>query len=203
MKLPKTTLILILLALGLSGFVYFYEIQGKTQREEVQAQKQQIFSFTEDDIQSLTVKTEDITLNLERNTEAENSRWLLTYPTTEPANDAIVAYLTNLLVKGESDRTLSVPANQRAEFGLEQPLATININLKNQKTHQLILGKPDFNNRFLYAQADAATPENDNINVLLVSKDFANAVNRELSEWQPPKDTSEDKESPENETIKN
>ncbi|MDB9319949.1 MULTISPECIES: DUF4340 domain-containing protein [Cyanophyceae] len=203
MKLPKTTLILILLALGLSGFVYFYEIQGKTQREEVQAQKQQIFSFTEDDIQSLTVKTEDITLNLERNTEAENSRWLLTYPTTEPANDAIVAYLTNLLVKGESHRTLSVPANQRAEFGLEQPLATININLKNQKTHQLILGKPDFNNRFLYAQADAATPENDNINVLLVSKDFANAVNRELSEWQPPKDTSEDKESPENETIKN
>ncbi|KZL50032.1 hypothetical protein A2T98_09645 [Nodularia spumigena CENA596] len=203
MKLPKTTLILILLALGLSGFVYFYEIQGKTQREEVQAQKQQIFSFTEDDIQSLTVKTEDITLNLERNTEAENSRWLLTYPTTEPANDAIVAYLTNLLVKGESDRTLSIPANQRAEFGLEQPLATININLKNQKTHQLILGKPDFNNRFLYAQADAATPENDNINVLLVSRDFANAVNRELSEWQPPKDTSEDKESPENETIKN
>ncbi|MEA5555287.1 DUF4340 domain-containing protein [Nodularia spumigena] len=203
MKLPRTTLILISLALGLSGFVYFYEIQGKTQREEVKKQQQQIFSFTEDDIQSLTVKTQDITLNLERNTEAENSRWLLTYPTTEPANDAIVAYLTNLLVKGESDRTLSIPANQRAEFGLEQPLATININLKNQKTHQLILGKPDFNNRFLYAQADAATPENDKINVLLVSRDFANAVNRELSEWQPPKDTSEDKESPENETIKN
>ncbi|AVZ29820.1 DUF4340 domain-containing protein [Nodularia spumigena] len=203
MKLPRTTLILISLALGLSGFVYFYEIQGKTQREEVKKQQQQIFSFTEDDIQSLTVKTQDITLNLERNTEAENSRWLLTYPTTEPANDAIVAYLTNLLVKGESDRTLSIPANQRAEFGLEQPLATININLKNQKTHQLILGKPDFNNRFLYAQADAATPENDNINVLLVSRDFANAVNRELSEWQPPKDTSEDKKSPENETIKN
>ncbi|AHJ27982.1 DUF4340 domain-containing protein [Nodularia spumigena CS-584] len=203
MKLPRTTLILISLALGLSGFVYFYEIQGKTQREEVKKQQQQIFSFTEDDIQSLTVKTQDITLNLERNTEAENSRWLLTYPTTEPANDAIVAYLTNLLVKGESDRTLSIPANQRAEFGLEQPLATININLKNQKTHQLILGKPDFNNRFLYAQADAGTPENDNINVLLVSRDFANAVNRELSEWQPPKDTSEDKKSPENETIKN
>ena len=203
MKLPRTTLILISLALGLSGFVYFYEIQGKTQREEVKKQQQQIFSFTEDDIQSLTVKTQDITLNLERNTEAENSRWLLTYPTTEPANDAIVAYLTNLLVKGESDRTLSITANQRAEFGLEQPLATININLKNQKTHQLILGKPDFNNRFLYAQADAATPENDNINVLLVSRDFANAVNRELSEWQPPKDTSEDKKSPENETIKN
>ncbi|MEA5582431.1 DUF4340 domain-containing protein [Nodularia harveyana UHCC-0300] len=203
MKLPKTTLILILLALGLSGFVYFYEIQGKTQREEIKAQRQQIFSFTEDDIQSLTVKTQDITLNLERNTEAENSGWLLTSPTKEPANDAIVSYLTNLLVKGSSDRTLSITPKELDQFGLTQPLATININLKNQQTHQLTLGKVDFNSSFLYAQTDAATPENGNINVLLVSTDFANAVNRELSEWQKPQDTSEVETTPENEKINN
>ncbi|HYW20746.1 MAG TPA: DUF4340 domain-containing protein [Nodularia sp. (in: cyanobacteria)] len=203
MKLPKTTLILILLALGLSGFVYFYEIKGQTQREEVKTQKQQIFSFTEDDIQSLTIKTKDISLNLQRNTESEASQWLLTSPTTEPANDAIVSYLTNLLVKGQSDRTLSTPANQREEFGLDQPLATININLKNQKTHQLILGKPDFNNRFLYAKTDSPSPENGKINILLVSTDFENAVNRELSEWQQPKDRTEDPTTPANETIKN
>lgn len=203
MKLPRTTLILILLALGLGGFVYFYEIQGKTQREEVKTQQQQIFSFTENDIQSLTIKTKDISLSLQRNTESEASEWLLTSPTTEPANDAIVAYLTDLLVKGQSDRTLSTPANQREEFGLNQPLATININLKNQKTHQLILGKSNFNGTFLYAQADSATQENGTINVLLVSTNFENAVNRELSEWQQPEDTSEDRITPEDETIKN
>ncbi|MDB9375473.1 DUF4340 domain-containing protein [Nodularia sphaerocarpa] len=203
MKLPKTTLILILVALGLSGFVYFYEIKGQTQREEVKTQQQKIFSFTEKDIQSLTIKTKDITLNLQRNTEVGNSQWLLTSPTTEPANDAIVAYLTNLLVQGQSDRTLSTPANQLDEFGLDQPLATININLKNQTSHQLIVGKPDFNSRFLYAKTDSATPDNGNVNVLLVSTDFQNAVNRELSEWKQPEDTTEDRTTPENETIKN
>jgi hypothetical protein len=201
MKLPRTTLVLIFLALGLSGFVYFYEIQGRTQREEVKAQNQRIFSFTENDIQSLKVETADITLNLERNTESETSRWLLTSPTTEPAHDAIVAYLTNLLANGQSDRTLSIQPNELEEFGFTQPLATININLKNEQTHQLILGKPDFNRRFLYAKTDTATPENGNINVLLVSTDFQNAVNREFSEWQKPPETNEDETIPEDEII--
>ena len=201
MKLPKTTLILILLALGLSGFVYFYEIRGETQREQVKTQQQQIFSFSEDDIQSLTIKKPDITLNLERNTETESSQWLLTSSTSEPANDGIVAYLTDLLVQGESDRTLSTPANQLGEFGLDQPLATIDITLKNQTTHQLILGKPDFNGRFLYAKTDSTTPENGNVNILLVSTDFQNAVNRDISEWQKPEDPSEAEITPEDETI--
>ncbi|GAX34129.1 DUF4340 domain-containing protein [Nodularia sp. NIES-3585] len=189
MKLPKTTLILVFLALGLGGFVYFYEIRGESQREEVKTQQQQIFSFTEDDIQSLTIKKQDITLNLERNTETENSQWFLTSPTSEPANDAIVAYLTDLLVQGQSDRTLSTPANQLDDFGLNEPLATINIKLKNQTTHQLILGKPDFNRSFLYAKTDSTTPENGNVNIILVSTNFENAVNRELSEWRKPSQT--------------
>ncbi len=198
MKLPRTTLVLIFLALGLGGFVYFYEIQGKTQREQLQAQKQRIFSFTEDEIGSLTIQKQDINLKLERNTPSAQPKWLLTSPTTTPANDASVAYLTNLLVNGKSDRTLEITPNQLEEFGFTQPLATININLKNQKTHQLILGNPDFNSRFLYAQTDDNQEENGKINVKLVSTDFQNAVNRELSEWEQPKDTT-----PEDKPIKN
>ncbi|MFN6571550.1 DUF4340 domain-containing protein [Dendronalium sp. ChiSLP03b] len=186
MKLPRTTLILILLALGLGGFVYFYEIQGATQREEIKEKQQRIFSFTSDDVQSLAVKTQKLTVNLERNSQSDNSKWLLKSPVSEPANDAIVSYLMDLLVQGKSDRTLSIPANQLGEFGLDRPQATINIILKNQKTHQLLLGKPDFNRRFVYARADSAPQPNGNINVLLVSTDFENAVNRDLSEWKQP-----------------
>jgi Domain of unknown function (DUF4340) len=184
MKLPRTTLILVLLALGLGGFVYFYEIRDATQREEVKETQQQIFSFGEDDVQSLTVQTTNNTVVVERNNQSKNPKWLLKSPVSQPANDAIVSYLMDLLVKGKSDRTLSIAANQLGEFGLNQPQATIKINLKNQKTHQLVLGKSDFNRRFIYAQADSATQPNGNINVLLVSTDFQNAVNREISEWQ-------------------
>jgi len=191
MKLPRTTLILILLALGLGGFVYFYEIRGATVREEIKEQKQKIFSFGEDDVQSLTVKTKKITLNLERSPKSSNPKWLIKSPISAPANDAIVSYLMDLLVKGKSDSTLSTPAKELGEFALNQPQAAINITLKNRQSHQLLLGKSNFNGRFLYAQTDPAAKPDGNINVLLVSTDFANAVNRELSEWKQPVDNSQ------------
>lgn len=191
MKLPRTTLILILLALGLGGFVYFYEIRGATVREEIKEQKQKIFSFGEDDVQSLTVKTKKITLNLERSPKSSNPKWLIKSPISAPANDAIVSYLMDLLVKGKSDSTLSTPAKELGEFALNPPQATINIILKNRQSHQLLLGKSNFNGRFLYAQTDPAAKPDGNINVLLISTDFANAVNRELSEWKQPVDNSQ------------
>ncbi|WP_414588482.1 DUF4340 domain-containing protein [Scytonema sp. PCC 10023] len=184
MKLQKTTLILILLALGLGGFVYFHEIKGTPQGEEIKENKQQIFSFKEDDVQSLTVKTKNQTLNLERSGKSDGSKWEIKSPEVAPASNAIVGYLMNLLVEGKSERIISIPANQLTEFSLDQPQATIDIKLKNQKTHQLILGKPDFNRRFMYAQADPPAKPDGNVNVLLVSTDFENAVNRELSEWK-------------------
>ncbi|MFM2061184.1 MAG: hypothetical protein RLZZ507_854 [Cyanobacteriota bacterium] len=184
----RTTLILILLALGLGGFVYFHEIRGSTQREEVKKNQQQIFSFSADDVQSLSIKTKDTTLNLERSDKPEPPKWLIKSPISEPANDAIVSYLMDLLVKGKSENTVSTSPNELSEFGLVQPLATIDIKLKNQQSHKLILGKPNFNNSFLYAQVEPNNTKlennQENTQILLVSKDFANAVNRELSEWK-------------------
>lgn len=182
MKLQRTTIILILLALGLGSFVYFYEIRGATQREEAQ-QRKQIFSFAEKDIQSLTVTTKNSTIILERTTSNAPSNWLIKSPIVAPAANPVVSYLTDLLVKGRVERTLSINSNQLNEFGLAPAQATIEVKLSNQKTYQMLLGKLDFNRRFLYAQIDPTT-SNQNTNVLLVSTDFANAVNRELSEWQ-------------------
>jgi hypothetical protein len=56
--------------------------------------------------------------------------------------------IDELVVKGKSDRAIQVPVAQLQEYGLKQPQATIEVKLKNQTTHQLILGKPDFNRNF-------------------------------------------------------
>lgn len=182
--MKRTTLILLLLALGLGGFVYFYEIRGATQRQEVKENQKQIFSFNADDVQVLNIKTKDITLNLERSDKPKPPKWLIKSPISEPANDAIVSYLMDLLVKGKSEKIIATPVDKINNFGLDEPKATIDIKLKNQQNHQLILGNPNFNKRFLYAQIDPNNASKENIQVLLVSLDFANAVNRELSEWK-------------------
>ena len=180
MKLPKTTLILILLALGLGSFVYFHEIKGKNQQTEIKPQKQKIFAFNADDVQSLTINFKETILQIEKRNTTEKPQWEIKSPISTLANDAIVSYLMDLLVEGKSERTVSVSPTELSEFGLDKPVATIDVKLKNKQSHQLILGKGDFNNQFLYAQADG----NKNMNLLLVSKDFVNAVNRDISEWK-------------------
>ena len=192
MKLQRTTLILLILALGLGGFVYFYEIQGATQRQEAKEQKRQIFSFKEDQVESFTVETQKNTLSFERSNQS-GSKWRMKTPIDTTANDASVSYLLNLLVSGKSDRTFQVPVTQLEDYGLQQPQATIEIKLNNQTTHRLILGKPDFNRSFLYAQADPPAQPNTQVDVLLVSTDFENAVNRSLSEWKQVKQSKDDK----------
>lgn len=179
MKLQRTTLILMLLALGLGGFVYVYEIQGGKQRQEQQANKQELFQFAVDDIQKLTITKPDSKIHLERNSQ-DNPRWLIKSPITEPANSASVSYLTDLLTTATGEKINLNPDTQPPlnEYGLESPTATIDIELKNQNRHQVILGKPNFNDTLIYAQTD------NKQEVFLVSKNFENAVNRQLDEWK-------------------
>lgn len=196
MNLPKSTLILLLLALGLGGFVYFYEIRGATQRQEASSQARQIFAFTEAQVKDLTVKTPTGTLKFERVDKSGQSNWQMKVPSNTPASDASVAYLLDLLAKGKSDRSLSASPSQLSEYGLDRPQATINVTLQNDRTHQLILGKPNFDRSFLYAQADPPAQNTGNVDVLLVSPDFSNAVNRQLSEWKSQNDIKPSTTSP-------
>jgi len=183
MKLQRTTLILLTSALLLGGFVYFYEVQGAPKREVAKTAKQPIFSFKQDQIQSLTIYTSTETLEFERVSKQQTS-WRMKAPKDAPASDAAVAFLLNLLVNGKSDRTITVPTTQRQEYGFDRPFATVRVQLKNQQTHRLVLGKPDFNRSFLYAQADPPSETPDQLPVLLVPIDFEYAVNRPISEWQ-------------------
>ncbi|AKG20525.1 DUF4340 domain-containing protein [Calothrix sp. 336/3] len=197
MKLQRTTIILVLVAIGLGGFVATYEFFLKEQQTVIQTKKQQIFSFSRDDVKSLTVKTTTHTINLERNFTSERPQWLMKSPQKAPANDAIVSYLLDALVKGKTEQRLSVSPNQLAEYGLSKPSATIEVILKNQQKHQISLGKSTFNNSYVYARIDSQTQNQGNIEVLIVSTDFKNAVNREIYEWTQPQTNIQLKPKPE------
>lgn len=195
MKLQRTTWILILLALTLGGVVYFYEVEGGAVREATNTNQKKIFSFEKDAIQALTIKKPDQTLTFERIPERERnkssiSQWQMKTPKDTVASDPAVAFLVNLLVDSKSERTLTVSPTQLSEYGLTQPQATVDVKLKDQKAHQLILGKQDFNGSFLYAQVDPPAKPQEQAKVLLVPLDFENGVNRPLSEWQETKEDS-------------
>ncbi len=188
MKLQWTTWILVFLALGLGGFVYFYETKSAPQQEAATIKERKVFDFDKEQIQSFTIKTPEQLLKFERiqqvGTPASQSPWQMKFPVDTLASDPSVAFLLNLLVSAKSDRTLTVSADEIQQYGLDQPQAIVEVKLKNQQTHQLILGKSNFNNTFLYAQVDPPTDKPQQRQLVLLTKDLENAVKRPLSEWQ-------------------
>ena len=185
MKLQRTTLVLLITATLLGGGVYFSEIQRAQNQEATKTTKEPIFAFKEDQIESVTIYTKTETLEFERvSGKGRTTNWQMKQPKEAPASDAAVAFLLDLLAEGKSDRSFFIPGNQRQEYGLNQPLATVKVQLKNRENHRLILGKPDFNRSFLYAQADLPQQTPGQLKVLLVPIDFDYAVNRPVSEWQ-------------------
>lgn len=183
MKLQRNTVILLVSALVLGGFVYFSETQRTQKQEATKTTKQPIVAFKDDQIQSLTIYTAKDTLEFER-VNGQGANWRMKTPKDAPASDAAVSFLTNLLVEGKSDRSFTIPTNQRQEYGLNQPMATVKIQLKNKENYRLILGRPDFNKSFLYASVNSPAQTLQQLNVLLVPYEFNYAVNRPLSEWQ-------------------
>lgn len=110
--------------------------------------------------------------------------WQMQTPKKTLANDASVAFLLNLVTTSNSQKSFTAPINQLAEYGLDKPVATIDVILQDQKKHRLVLGTPDFNRSAMYAQIDPADKADKAATIHLVSLDFENAVQRPLPEWQ-------------------
>ncbi|MFB2835886.1 hypothetical protein [Floridanema evergladense] len=254
MKLQKSTLILMLVALMFGGIIYIWEVEGRPRREEAKLRENRIFSLEEKDVQSVVLKTKEYKLQFDRvkpqaSSNSTAPKWTVKVlekyqpaetktpePTTEtkdteiktpeltetptkrrrrirqetelseglasafrelmpkqkdevklltemPANEPYVAFLLNELATGKGDRIIADP---RIEDGIDKPLATIEITLKNGEKHQLILGNLNYNSTALYALADPPQQPTKPLNILLVPLNFQNAVNRPLSEWKQP-----------------
>lgn len=188
MKIKPSTFFLVLAALLLGGVVLVVQQQpapksADSSVTETEAEEKPIFEFQEADVQTVALQTQLRSLKFERD---KDGKWQMLEPDKTPADDASVAFLLDLIASGKTSRTLTAPATDREQFGFHQPLATIEVTLKNKETHKLILGEYDFNRSYIYAQADPPAETADQLNVSLVSPNFENAVNRPLAEWKQP-----------------
>ncbi|HAC65323.1 MAG TPA: hypothetical protein DCF68_17790 [Cyanothece sp. UBA12306] len=182
MKLQNTTWSLLITAILLCAGVYLYEVNSQEKQEKLEAQQQSFFDFSAENIQKLTIKTQEKTLEFERNKDKKKP-WKMTQPKQQIANDAVVSFLINLLVTAESDRNFTIPANQKKDYGFDPPSATFKIELDNYTYHQLIVGKSDFKNEFLYAMIDPKNKEESEIEISLVSQDFQTTLDKKVDEW--------------------
>ncbi len=195
MKIQRTPIILLAIAAVLGGAVYLIELNRAIAPPASQSRNQKLFPFEEADVQTLKIQTPLRTLQFTKVPAASPSPsppaspspvpqlWQMTAPTKTAASDGAIAFLLNLLGSGSYEKSFTVPTAQLKDFGFTVPQATVEVTLANQTTHRLVLGEPDFNRSFLYAQIDPDSQAKEQT-IYLVSLDFENAVNRPLPEWK-------------------
>jgi hypothetical protein len=189
MKLKKSTVFLTAVALTLTGFVYFYEMQKHPEDLSYnnRQKSQPVFDFSPEQVQSITIITSQETIALERvKSEATGkNQWQITAPIQKPADTATVDFLVDQLANLKSDRTIATSALKLPDYGLDKPVITTEIKLNNQKTYRLLLGNADFSNTLIYGQR--ISPEDQELSVVLLPINLKNVIGKPVSDWQATK----------------
>ncbi len=186
MKLQPSTLALVATALLLGGVVLFIEAREANQTAISQDEAiAPVYTFEETDVVSLSVETQTLTVTFERN---DAGAWQLVDPEEHPAEEAAIAFLLSRLTTNGLVSTTTIDAADQAEFGLDNPSATIKVTLADGTTHTVVLGNTDFTGENAYALIDPEvlplSEELGEISVAVLSQDIVNGVDRPLSEWK-------------------
>jgi hypothetical protein len=114
----RATLALLLVAAALGAWVYFYEIQGKAQREEEEKAAKKLFVVEADAITALELPLDGGGEARLVRDPADATRWRIESPIAYAADGGVVSGLLSGLVGLESEAKLAKPADL-APFGLD------------------------------------------------------------------------------------
>ncbi|MBW2653164.1 MAG: DUF4340 domain-containing protein, partial [Deltaproteobacteria bacterium] len=126
-------LLLILILVTLSGYLYFFEIKGAEERKLSEEKKKkeewrkiQIFPFRIQDFEKLRLMKNNQTIIYQE----ENSVWWMKEPMTVRGNEeAAVDIIQSIINVVETDPVTDNPSDL-AQFGLDHPRMEIGVKLK-------------------------------------------------------------------------
>ncbi len=129
----RTTLILLLIAVGLGGYLYFVEVPKATE----QARKKTLLEFKADDATAVTLAYPDRTIELQKSGDA----WRIAKPLDTAADQTAARNLVNAIATCEVKKDLTNPEKDLATYGLDKPAVTIHVRLKDKELPAIEVGK--------------------------------------------------------------
>jgi hypothetical protein len=148
--MKKSTLLFVLIAAGLCGYVYWHEFK----RAPAQKTKTNpsVFHFQPEDVSSVTLSRPEGNIVIQR----DGATWQIVQPVKTRADKSVVNSLLDDVTLARSSRSLTPTPDELKSFGLAPPSATLEFKLKDGKQHRLEIGGQDFSGQQSYARADGS-----------------------------------------------
>ena len=137
-----------LILVGLSVFIYYYELVGGKQRQEAEKTAKKVFKLASGDVRRMVLSYEGKTVRLEKD---KSGKWQLTQPVQAKADDDSANELLQAITGAETDRNIA-SAGKLADFGLGPAQMVAALTAKDNKSQQLLLGGENPTGSFLYAK---------------------------------------------------
>jgi hypothetical protein len=169
--MKKSTLIVVVIAIALGCFVYFYDSKHtpKTKAEET---AKPAFTVKPSEIASITIRRKDNTVVLDK----KGGTWELTKPVEAEADqgtiDGIASDLSDLKIQRSFAAT-----DDLSKYGLANPAATIEFQGAKGAQHTIQLGDKDFSGDAVYALVDKANPPKIDLLPVSLLDDTSKPVN--------------------------
>ena len=145
---PKTLLIAVGILAVLGGAVY-YTKENPPPGEDA---KPKILVVDKDQIQELTIsRPGKDPLTVER---GEDGKWKFGAPLTIPGDSNSIGYMAETAASLEADRVVEDKVTDWKPYGLNEPLLTLEMKLKDGKTHRVLFGSDTPTGSTLYARLD-------------------------------------------------
>ena len=158
--MKKSTLIVVIVAIALGAFVYFYDSKHSVAPPTDEASWKPAFAVKADQITGLTIASAaGKTVFAKQGTD-----WQITHPVNTRADQASISGIVNDLSTAKIRRSFA-PSDSLSKYGLAQPAVTIEFQQKGAAEHTVRLGDKDFSGSLVYALIDASK----NVDLLPVS----------------------------------
>lgn len=149
--MKKSTLIVVVVAVALGAFVYFYDSKHAPKPSVADTSKP-AFSIKPDQITSVTIQHADVNVALVK----KGSEWRLTEPIATRADQSEIGTIVGDLSSLSVQRSFA-PTDALAKYGLTDPVVKIQFRESNGSSHAVEMGDKDFTNSGVYALIDSST----------------------------------------------
>jgi hypothetical protein len=164
----RTTLLLLLVVAGLGAYVYWVEYPKSLE----EAKKKTLFEFSPGDVTAVTLTYADREIALQR----EGDGWRLTKPSEMPADTTAANNLVNAIAECEVVKDVAEGSADLAQYGLDKPLVTIKVSLKDRALPTISVGKNTPVGFSTYVQ------RGDDKKIVLTSSAFRSGMDKQVKD---------------------